>query len=127
MNIGGLRKTEMIYNDDLKSKLDDPLNYNNNVKEQYVKVKEQDVKVKEQYVKVKEQDVINSKMLTEEFIKQLLNSKKYQDKCIKEKEYVEQHKNFKTVQISPTITYNVFDEEKIIDMIPPVGMSMDDY
>jgi hypothetical protein len=112
--IGGLRDTGMLETDNTQA-MYVPLKYNVNIKEQ--NIKEQNIE---------EQNIINSKILTEEFIKQLLNSKEYQDKCIKEKKNVEQHKNFKTVKISPLITYNVFDKEKIIDMTPPIGMSIDD-
>ena len=71
-------------------------------------------------------NIIDSSSLTEEFIKQLLNSKEYQDKRIEERKYNEKNKKFKTVKISPNITYTVFDKVKIVDMTPPVGMSIDD-
>jgi len=72
-------------------------------------------------------DIIDSSSLTKEFIKKLLNSTEYQQKRTEERENIEKNKKFKTVNISPNISYIVFDQVKIVDMTPPIGMSIDDY
>jgi hypothetical protein len=72
-------------------------------------------------------DIIDSSSLTEEFIKKLLNSTEYQQKRTEERKNIEKNKKFKTVNISPNISYIVFDQVKIVDMTPPIGMSIDDY
>lgn len=72
-------------------------------------------------------DILTPEILSEDMIKQLLNSTDYQDKRRQDKIYIEKNKNFKTVNISPIITYNVFNIEKIVDMTPPMGISIDDY
>jgi len=77
--------------------------------------------------KGKKIDIQEPNILSENYIKQLLNSKEYQDKRKEDRLYIEKNKKFKTVKISPLITYNVFDVKKIVDMTPPSGMSIDDY
>lgn len=72
-------------------------------------------------------DMKESKVLTDDLIKELLNSKKYQYMRKNDRINIEKNKKFKTINISPLFTYNVFDEEKKVDMTPPVSMNIDDY
>ena len=105
--IGGLRNTGMVQTDNI-------FNINRPFKLKGT-------------IKTIKNDIIDSNSFTEEFIQQMLNSKEYQQKRIEEKEYTKQNKKFKTIKISPNISYNVFDKVKIVNMIPPIGMSIDDY